>query len=196
MSAFVQCIMQDISSRIRDSVFEKMHNLLLVLSVFNENTTLEDLKTHPSFVVVFNHVSRYPDIESAQKSIKFYKTKLTERLTEFYCPKISDDNEIFFDDTHHKWKDIKQTDYKKEPWYSAISEYERKLLDTLDKAQVKTGGPQLPLGLQYDPVKKQIIEDKINLLFPEENFHFFNKLGENLALEYEEIEKLIKRSTK
>ena len=59
ITSFIQCIMQDNSERIRDSVLNAMLNLLLILSVFNSDTKLEDLKKHPSFIIVFNNVSKY-----------------------------------------------------------------------------------------------------------------------------------------
>ena len=51
--------MPDHSERIRDSVLNVMLNLLLILSVFNSETDLKDLENHPSFIIVFNNVSKY-----------------------------------------------------------------------------------------------------------------------------------------
>ena len=59
ITSFIQCIMQDNSERIRDSVLNAMLNLLLILSVFNSETKVDDLKNHPGFKIVFNNVSRY-----------------------------------------------------------------------------------------------------------------------------------------
>ena len=48
ISMFIQCIMPDKSDRIRKSVITSMLNFLLILSVFHEDTTVEDLKRcHP-----------------------------------------------------------------------------------------------------------------------------------------------------
>ena len=48
---------------------------------------------------------------------------------------ISDETEISDGQSKRKWKDIKLTDYKKEPWFTEITEFDIKLLDSLAKAQ-------------------------------------------------------------
>ena len=89
--------MQDHSERIRDSVLNAMLNLLLILSVFNSETKLEDLKVHPSFIIVFNNVSKYKSKEEIDEKIASYKSLLTEKVQRFYCSvcMISDETEIF-----------------------------------------------------------------------------------------------------
>ena len=48
ITMFIQCIMPDKSDRIRNSIVMGMMNLLLILSVFDKNTTIEDLeRCHP-----------------------------------------------------------------------------------------------------------------------------------------------------
>ena len=47
---------------------------------------------------------------------------------------ISDETEIFDGKLKRKWKEIKLTDFKKESWYGDISEFDKKLLDSLDNA--------------------------------------------------------------
>ena len=89
--------MQDHSERIRDSVLNAMLNLLLILSVFNSETDLKDLENHPSFLIVFNNVSKYKSQEETREKIVKYRSLLTEKVQRFYCSvcMISDDTEIF-----------------------------------------------------------------------------------------------------
>ena len=44
---------------------------------------------------------------------------------------ISDETEISDGKIKRKWKDIKMSDYKKEPWYNDISDEDKSLLDSL-----------------------------------------------------------------
>ena len=135
--------MPDHSERIRDSVLSAMLNLLLILSVFNSETNLEDLETHPSFIIVFNNVSKYQSQEETKEKIESYRSLLTEKSQRFYCSAcaISDESEIFDGESKRKWKDIKLTDYKNESWFTKISDFDMKLLESLDKAQTVVGGP-------------------------------------------------------
>ena len=56
--------MPDQSYRIRQTVVKAMMNFLLILSVFNRETTVEELKRcHPKMTIVFNNVSKYGDNE-------------------------------------------------------------------------------------------------------------------------------------
>ena len=48
---------------------------------------------------------------------------------------ISDETEIFDGYSKRKWKDIKLTDYRKEPWFINLTDFDKKLLESLDKAQ-------------------------------------------------------------
>ena len=64
---FVQCMLPDESERIRQSAIMTMLDLLLILSVFNTETTTEDIeRNHPKIGVVFNHVSRFQNAEEAK----------------------------------------------------------------------------------------------------------------------------------
>ena len=47
---------------------------------------------------------------------------------------------------------------------------------------------------QFDPVKMKEIADKIAYLFPDDNFYFYNMIGEKPEQEDEEIKKLIIKS--
>ena len=59
ISTIVQCIMPDRSFRIRDTAIMTMIDMLLMLSIFNQNTSAEELKEKfPKISVVFSHVSR------------------------------------------------------------------------------------------------------------------------------------------
>ena len=53
-----------------------------------------------------------------------------------------------------------------------------KLLEALSKAQKAIGETNKSLESQYNPAKMEEIESKIKYLFPDENFYFFNTLGE------------------
>ena len=95
ISVFVQCIMPDQSDRIRQSVIKTMMNFLLMLSVFNRDTTVEDiLRCHPKMAIVFNHVSKYIDFKRTLERIDKYKDLLFEDAITFYCIFISDETEV------------------------------------------------------------------------------------------------------
>ena len=70
------------------------------------------------------------------------------------------------------------------------------MLKSLNRAQKIVGDINKPLELQYDPAKMEEIEAKINYLFPDENFYFFNTLGERPEEEDKEIKRLISNSIK
>ena len=60
INTIVQCIMPDRSFRIRDTAIMTMVDVLLMLSIFNQNTSAQELKeNHPKISIVFNHVSRF-----------------------------------------------------------------------------------------------------------------------------------------
>ena len=89
---FVQCIMPDESDRIRQSVIKTMTKVLLILSIFHRETSVEDLKRcHPKIAVVYNHVSKNEDYELTLQRIEMYKNLLIEDQVELYCEKISDE---------------------------------------------------------------------------------------------------------
>ena len=92
---FVQCIMPDESDRIRKSAIKSMMNFLLMLAVFNRETSIKELKScHPTMTIVFNHVSKYTDYTLVLERIEKYKDLLKEDAVEIYCHKISDDTII------------------------------------------------------------------------------------------------------
>ena len=52
--------MPDESDRIRQSVIKTMTKVLLILSIFHRETSVEDLqRCHPIMAVVYNHVSQH-----------------------------------------------------------------------------------------------------------------------------------------
>jgi pantothenate kinase-related protein Tda10 len=64
ITMFIQCIMPDESDRIRQSVIKTMTRIMLILSIFHKETSVEDLqKCHPIMAVVYNHVSRNANYE-------------------------------------------------------------------------------------------------------------------------------------
>ena len=87
--------MPDESDRIRKSVIKSMMNFLLILAVFNRDTTIEQLREcHPTIAIVFNHVSKFTNFTLACERIDMFKDLLKENAVEFYCHKISDDTII------------------------------------------------------------------------------------------------------
>ena len=58
---------------------------------------------------------------------------MIDKAQRFYCSvhMISDETEISDSKIKRKWKDIKMSDYKKEPWYNDISDEDKSLLDSL-----------------------------------------------------------------
>ena len=102
---FVQCMMPDDSERIRKTTVMTMLDLLLILSVFNPKTSLEDIaKNHPLISVVFNNVSKSQDPEKSEQRIQKYRSLLEEKACEIYCTKFSDSTEV----AGMKWKEIKK----------------------------------------------------------------------------------------
>ena len=96
--------MPDESDRIRKSVIKSMMNLLLILSIFNRDTTVESLRRcHPIMAIVFNNVSKYENDTLFCERIDKYKTLLKEYAVEFYCHKISDETIV----GGKKWLDLK-----------------------------------------------------------------------------------------
>ena len=78
-----------------------------------------------------------------------------------------------------KWKDFKKSVmgsiyYKEEPWFKELYKYEKRILESLIFAQKELGQPDAPLGLTRDPLHVKEIEEKIEVLFPEESFYFYN----------------------
>ena len=72
-----------------------MTSVLLILSVFHRETSVEDLKRcHPRMAIVYNNVSKNEDYSLVLERIDKYKSLLLEDAVEFYCEKISDDTTI------------------------------------------------------------------------------------------------------
>ena len=89
---FIQCIMPDESDRIRQSVIKTMTRVLLILSIFHKETSVEDLeRCHPLIAVVYNHVSKNADFKLTLERIDMYKSLLIEDQVELYCENLSDD---------------------------------------------------------------------------------------------------------
>ena len=98
--------MPDESDRIRKSVIKTMMNFLLMLSVFNRDTTVEEImRCHPKMAVVFNHVSKYEDYQRTLERIDKYKSLLFDDAVAFYCIFISDETLV----AGQKWQDLKKT---------------------------------------------------------------------------------------
>ena len=96
--------MPDESDRIRQSVIKTMTKVLLILSIFHRETSVEDLqRCHPVIAVVYNHVSKYEDYKLTLDRIETYKNLLIEDQVELYCEKISDDTIV----GEESWKSLK-----------------------------------------------------------------------------------------
>ena len=54
------------------------------------------------------------------------------------------------------------------------------MLESLNIAQNLIGRYDVPLKPQYDPVRMDNIKRKVELLLPDENFYFYNTVGQNL----------------
>ena len=142
-------MLADISYRIRESTIKTMLDLLLILEVFNEKTTPEQLaETHPKIGVVFNHVSRYDEENNGklQERIDTYKKILLDKASEIYCIVISDDTEI----AGKKWADLKKqiassSNYQQEGWYENLSPFDKNILASLVEAQTRLKSSTEPL---------------------------------------------------
>ena len=100
---------------------------------------------------------------------------LTSESIEFYTDFISDDTKIL----GQKWKEFKKSVmgsiyYKEEPWFNELHKYEKRILESLIFAQKELGQHDAPLGPTRDPLHVKEIEEKIEVLFPEESFYFYN----------------------
>ena len=83
-----------------------MMNFLLILSIFNRDTSVEDLiKCHPKIAIVYNNVSKNKDYKLALERIDIYKNLVLEDAVEFYCSLISDETFI----KGKSWKDLKKS---------------------------------------------------------------------------------------
>ena len=112
-----------------------MMNFLLILSVFNRDTTVEDLiKCHPKIAIVYNNVSKNKDYNLALERIDIYKNLVLEDAVEFYCSLISDDTFI----GSKSWKDLKKSvmtaNYQEEAWFVDLPKYEKEMVKSLEFA--------------------------------------------------------------
>ena len=63
ISSFIQCILPDESDRIRKSSIKTMMNFLLMLSVFNRDTTVEEImRCHPKMEEEMSQSCRHPSL--------------------------------------------------------------------------------------------------------------------------------------
>ena len=111
--------MPDESDRIRQSVIKTMTKVLLILSIFHRETSVEDLqRSHPIIAVVYNHVSKDKDYKLTLERIETYKNLLKEDQVELYCEKISDATIV----GKESWKSLKTKamgipDLDKDSWF-------------------------------------------------------------------------------
>ena len=84
-----------------------------------------------------------------------------------------------------------QSDSESDILMEKLSNYERDLIKSLTFAQKQLEEPLAPLEPIYDPILKQELEDKIEVLFQQENFYFYNAKGNDEDQEDDEIKRLI-----
>ena len=150
--------------------------------------------------IVFNNVSlKECGYDKVLDRIEAYKQLLLEEAIEFYCEKISDDTYI----GQKKWKEIKKDvmesqQYENEEWFKKLSQYEVDLISSLKSIQSEIGSPEAQINPVFDPIRKKEIEEKIDVLFKEENFYFYKVIDnpneeeiKNRFDEESEIERLI-----
>ena len=126
-----------------------MMNFLLILSIFHRDTTIEDLeRCHPQMAIVFNNVSGQNKPDAVEK-IEAYKELLTKESIRFYCQKVSDKTII----GKTQWLELKNivmesTEYLEEEWYKNLSQYEKRMLESLIQAQNDVDEEQEKLALK------------------------------------------------
>ena len=124
-----------------------MTSILLILSVFNRETSVEELKRcHPRMAIVYNNVSKNADYKLTLQRIDMYKSLLLEDTVEFYCEKISDDTTI----DGKKWLNLKKsimesTNIEDDEWFKSLSGYQRDLIRSLAFAQKELPNNEHPL---------------------------------------------------
>ena len=84
--------------------------------------------------IVFNNVSGQNKSEAVE-TIEVYKELLSKEVIRFYCEKISDKTII----AGKQWLERKNaimesTDYLEEEWYQKLSQYEKRMLESLIQA--------------------------------------------------------------
>ena len=162
--------------------------MLLALNSFDYDT---DISNHPQMMVIFNNVSLQEQnetyLERIKERIREYKFALKANAKLFYVNEVSDDT-VFGDET---WVNLKEEvciidKYKNQTWYTNLSGDKKELLEMLKEIQQKEGLDK-PLQLQDNPQMNKLIETRVDLLFPEENFYFF-KLLKNANSEIQMVE--------
>ena len=106
--------------------------------------------------IVFNNVSGQ-DKPAAVERIEAYKELLSKETIRFYCQKVSDKTII----NGTKWLDLKNTvmesnEYLEEEWYKNLSQYEKRMLESLIQAQSDVDEEQKKAALTH--AKKNIEE--------------------------------------
>ena len=90
ITAFVQCIMPNKSSRVNKTPQNDMNNILFILNSFDPRANPEN---HPRIVVIFNDVSIEEKFEDRdyKDRILAYKKGLKDYVKAFYLKKCLDD---------------------------------------------------------------------------------------------------------
>ena len=102
-----------------------MTSVLLILSVFHRETSVEELKRcHPRMAIVYNNVSKNEDYSLVLERIDKYKSLLLEDTIEFYCEKISDDTTI----DGKSWLNLKKSimeasNIEDDEWFKSLTGY-------------------------------------------------------------------------
>ena len=81
--------------------------------------------------------------------------------------------------------------YQQEAWFIDLPKYEKDLVKSLEFAQGELKDSDEPLQATKDPLFKKEIAEKIDALFQENNFYFYDANGEDKDLEESEIKRLI-----
>ena len=121
-----------------------------------------------------------------------YKSLLIEDQVDLYCQNISDETFI----GGEKWESLKGNvmqfaNLEVENWFLGLTDYEKSLVRSLVFAQNELPMKDSPLKSTKDPLKVKEIEAKINVLFPEDSFYFYDATAENQIEEESEIKRLI-----
>ena len=124
-----------------------MTSVLLILSVFHRETSVEELKRcHPRMAIVYNNVSKNEDYSLVLERIDKYKSLLLEDTIEFYCEKISDDTTI----DGKSWLSLKKSimeasNIEEDEWFKGLTGYQKDLIRSLVFAQKELQNYQSPL---------------------------------------------------
>ena len=124
-----------------------MTSVLLILSVFHRETSVEELrKCHPKMAIVYNHVSKNADYSLVLERIDKYKSLLLEDTVEFYCETISDDTIV----DGKNWLNLKKTvmgstNIEEDEWFNGLTSYQKDLIRSLVFAQKELPDHEYPL---------------------------------------------------